>query len=198
MDEQFDLGMSHRLVVMAVGDPESALDEATRDLLAEAMLEAMKGDPSSAEQWEIMRNEVGSDDERTVYDLTTADIREFCEKIYAAVDAGLMPNPFTELSSQMTASDSEWLPDFEPTAQEVARVDELGERLPGRFAQIGLAGADDTATPDFFVALASMCSSARDSLEQIGCSSEAQIMEAATGVAMRMFLFDSRNRNQFN
>jgi hypothetical protein len=171
------------LAVLAVGDPDSELDEEARNAIAESILHSLQNDPSAQEAWELARMASGDEaEERTVLDLTIDDIRGFCRDIFQAVQEGKLPDP-----RQMQPS----LPfGMEETDQELFQ--EIAKEIPKRLVEGDFLDSHDRPEADFYVLLTSMLHHAAGVIESDG--PEKAILARASLIAMKMFVATVRQR----
>lgn len=199
------LGLNAKLACMAVGDPDSNLDEAAKNMVAASMLQNMQEDPEAAEQWELVRHQMNADDERTVHDFTVADVRHMCELIFQAIEAGAIPNPLSEIEETLSGvlglgapAHTNWLPDHEPNKAEQDKWAGLADNMLDRLFAAGILGPDHDVRADAYVAVHMLVTATAQRLDVFHYHAEAEHLRETAEILSRLFILIERARNTFN
>jgi len=173
------------VAAMLVGNPDSELTEEARDQMAESMLLHMQDDMQAMAQWEIYRAEANTDDERTVQDLTVADVREICENLFRAVHAGHLPDP---MGGQVVHGA---LPEGELTELDAELFNQIALGVSERLVESHFlsldADGDPSVEPDFYVMLAGSLMNVAQNLKAMGCLAEGLQVDETIRIMMQMF-----------
>lgn len=180
-------GVPLPLLAMAIGDPDSGLDEMGRNLAASSILKQLQADTAAAEAWELMRFQDNLPDERTLQDLSVSDVRRMCSEFYDNVQNGLMPDPASMI---IVDGDSTGV-DLDEQEQEL--FNSIAESTSERLRQVHYVHPStdgsglDEADADLYVLLVGLLTNSAEQLRNGGFEDDAQLLDAASIVALRLF-----------
>lgn len=179
MSEEIEYGTPAEML-LSLGDPQCPWTLEQRYVAAGHVLTDWQDNPAMAGVYEKVRHTYGVEDDRTVYDLGADDVFEIAEKIWLAVEAGILEDPRHRNAG------------VEISAQRAAHFNAIADGMPARLLDAGFVATSPTgspaALPDLWVLASGTCDNAADYLTDIH-PEDAQTLRNASAVFLRLFDF---------
>jgi hypothetical protein len=174
------------VLAVAVGDPDSGLNDIGRHMAVLAILEALQNDEDAAAGWELLRHQGGIDAEGTIQDLTADQILLMCVQFYELVERGIFPDPREEIGEVVAV-----LPIIELDETEQELFNEIAattfDRLKAQHYIHPTSDGSMEAEADLYVLLTGILTNCSDMLRQNDYEEDADVLDAASAIALKLF-----------